>query len=128
MNETIQRKSVGEALGIAMIRKPIINRNQGYMGGIELYEGKLLDVMDRNDAGDCLVMSSAGLGNILAEDIVEFVPVVKKKGVIMPSNITILEEFLWFNKAVEEGIGKFNNRFIFHCIEKQTVDKNFINL
>lgn len=127
-NETdTERKPIGEALGYAMIKNPIKNRNRVYMGGIHLYEGKVLNVMDRNDSGDCLVISEAGMGDVLSEDIQVFVPIKKKHDVIMPADISVIDEMLWYNKAWQEGIEKFNNRFIMHCIMNQSVDKDFIN-
>jgi hypothetical protein len=118
---------MNEIKGIALTRPRFKNRDRVYMGGIELYEGQLLDVLDHNDDGDILALSpkdNAGIGDILGEDILCFLPIRKENGVIIPVELHGVERMNWHTAAHIKGTEKFNILFIAKCIATQKVTTN----
>ena len=114
--------------GIAMISPQVKNRNRIYMGGLDKYEGKVLQVIDRNNDGDCLVLNDNGMGDFLASDILCFLPVTKKMDIVLPVGLSFFEEQLWISKAMQVGIDKFNWAFFNKAVIDQRIptDLNFI--
>jgi len=113
-----------EYKGIALISNNIKHRNRIYVGGIEKYEGKILVVFDKSVInGDCLCISddNLGLGDIHSEDVSCFLPIVKKQGVMIPADLSFIEEIIWLAEALNMGINKFNFKYSFLCIEKQQI-------
>jgi hypothetical protein len=109
--------------GVALISHKMKNRERVYMGGIEKYEGQLLDVIDRNSSGDVLVITkdNLGIGDVLAEDVFFFLPLVKEKGIIIPVELQGTDKIIWLATAIEFGIEKFNVKYISKCIAEQRV-------
>jgi len=115
------------AKGIALISSNIKNKDRVYLPDISQFEGQVVIVMDRNNEGDCLCLSKegSGLGDVLSEDVIQFLPVIKKNGVIMPTNLSFIEQSMWYGRAMEMGVEKFNLHYVMKCVEANEILYNF---
>lgn len=113
--------------GIALISNKMKHRDRVYVGGIEKYEGKLLTVMEKSSCtGDCLCLSDdqSGLGDIHKDDVICFLPLTKKQGIIIPTGLSFTDEINWIGYANIIGVDKFNIKYVMLCSTKQEVIKD----
>jgi hypothetical protein len=85
--------------GHAMIANPIMSKTSHCMPGNEAFEGKLVQVIERNPEGDCLCLEpkgKTGMATIDASDVLFFIPMKKDQGNhLVPTNMTTMEEINW---------------------------------
>jgi hypothetical protein len=85
--------------GHAMVANTIRSSTSHCMPNNAAFEGQLVQVIERNEAGDCLCVSRNGkaeMATIDASDIAMFIPMKKNHmNLIVPSNMSVMEEMNW---------------------------------
>ena len=98
--------------GFARIAKPLKSKSSICVPNNAAFEGKLVQVIERNPDGDCLCLANEGMGNIDAVDVDLFIPVEKNiTGKLIPTNLSFIEKMNW--SALAEMTPYYNAAYIY---------------